>query len=147
MIYNLGAMSDSAAKRPRSLTITLLGVIGLGAWNAGRVFALMQQNSLLLDLGIKPDPRIRLAMAFLWIILFWAAAIALWRRRPLTSRAIPFLIATYSLYELALVALYVRVPVSGRHWLLNVLLVGIAVSFSYWALNRPAAETYFERRD
>ena len=81
-------------KRPRPVTITLLGVMLLGTWNAGQVFALTQQVSLLLNFDVNPDPRLLLLFAGVWMALFWGAAIALWRRQRFYAVANPFALIT-----------------------------------------------------
>ena len=131
-------------KRPRSVTVTLLGVFLLGVWNAGRVLALYKQSDLLLALEIKPDPRARMLLAAVWTMLFWGATVALWQKRPLTRPGIPFLLLFYALYKFTLLALYIRVPMSGQEWLWYILFYVIAISFTYWALNRAATDFYFQ---
>jgi len=129
--------------RPRSVTITLLGVILLGVWNAGKVFALTQQYSLLLTLNVSPDPRLFLVFAASWMALFWGAAISLLRRRSLSRWLIPLLLLLYSLYELILLGLFVRIPQSGQSWLVRILLYDVAILFALWSLNRSEARYYF----
>ena len=130
-------------KRPRPVTITLLGVIFLGAWSAAQAFAMAQQVALLLALNIRPDPRLLLVIAAGWMVLFWGLAIALWRRWPFTRWLIPLLLLLYALYELVLQGLFVRIPISGQSWLLRILLYSVAVLFAIWSLNRSKARSYF----
>ncbi len=104
-------------KRPRAVTITLLGVILLGAWSAAKAAAIAQQVSLMLALDLKPDPRLLIVVAAVWMLLFWGSAIALWRRQAVSRWLIPLLLVLYALYELVLQGLYVQIPVSGQSWL------------------------------
>ena len=134
-------------KRPRSVTFIFLGVVFLGLWNAAQLFALIQQVSLLLSLNIDPDPRLRLALAAGWMLLFWIVAIALWLKKAYTRWMIPLLIALYALYELVLVELYVRVPVSLGSTLLRIVLSAAAVLFAVWALNRDPARNFFQMEE
>jgi hypothetical protein len=130
-------------KRPRSVTITLLGVILLGAWSAAQAFAMVQQVTLLLALNIRPDPRLLLGIAAGWMVLFWGLAIMLWCRWPFTRWLIPLLLLLYALYELVLQGLFVRIPISGQSWLLRILLYSVVVLFAIWSLNRNKARSYF----
>ncbi len=130
-------------KRPRSVTITLLGVILLGAWRAAQAFAMAQQIALLLALNIRPDPRLLLVIAVSWMILFWGSAIALWLKWPFSRWLIPLLLILYALYELVLQGLFVRIPISGQSWLLRILLYSVAVLFAVWSLNRSKTISYF----
>lgn len=130
-------------KRPFTVTITLLGVLFAAALNTWRVFALWQQSSLLLALDVWPDPRIRLIFAGVWAILFWGAALALWLRRPWSRQSVPIFLAVYALYDIILQAIFVRVPQSGSVWLLRLLLYGMLVVFTVWALNRTAVRSYY----
>ena len=130
-------------KRPRSVTITLLGVMFLGMWRAAQAFAMGQQVTLLLALNIRPDPRLLLVISVGWMVLFLGSAMALWRRQPLTRWLIPLLLLLYALYELVLQGLFVRIPISGQSWLLRILLYSVAVLFAIWSLNRSKARSYF----
>ena len=130
-------------KRPRSVTITLLGVLLLGMWRAAQAFAMAQQVSLLLALNIRPDPRLLLVIAAGWMVLFWGSAIALWLRWPFTRWLIPLLLLLYALFELVLQGLFVPIPISGQSWLLRILLYSVAILFAVWSLNRSKARSYF----
>ena len=130
-------------KRPRSVTITLVGVILLGAWSAAQAFAMAQQVTLLLALNIRPDPRLLLVLAAGWMLIFWGLAIGLRRRWSFTRWLIPLLFLLYALYEFVLRGLFVRIPISGQSWLLRILLYSVAVLFAIWSLNRSKARSYF----
>lgn len=132
-------------RRPRSVTITLIGVILIGMWYAGQLFALTRQLSLLLTLKATPDPRLRLVLAAFWMVLFWGAALALWRRKRFSSWFIPLLLSLVALYELTLLGLFVRIPESGQGWLLRIWLYAALILFASWSLNRRAAKPYFGR--
>ena len=131
-------------KRPRPVTITLMGVMILGAWNAAQVFALSRQTSLLLNFDVNPDPRLLILFAAVWMVLFWGAAIALWRRRSIVQWLIPLLILLYALYELLLLGFYVRIPESAQSWLARILLYNLAILFAFWSLNRGKSRIYFK---
>lgn len=129
--------------RPRTVTITLLGVIFLGAWSAAQALAMARQTSLLLALNINPDPRLLLIISAGWAILFWGSAIVLLRRVSLSRWLIPLLILLYALYEFLLQGLYVRTPITGQSWLFRILLYDVAILFALYSLNRSAARSYF----
>lgn len=132
-----------SAKRPRSISLVILILILMGGLEAARVVALYKQSALLLDLQVSPDPRLRLVLAAAWMVLFWIAAAALWRRLALTRWLIPVLFAAYFVYEMVLLGLFAQVPISTGRWLLNGLLALVLVSYAYWALNRNAANPYY----
>lgn len=131
-------------KRPRPVTITLLGVMILGAWNAGQVFALTQQVSLLLNFDVNPDPRLLILLAGVWMVLFWGAAIALWRRWRFTQWLIPLLLLLYALYELLLLGFFVRIPESAQSWFARILFYILAILFAFYSLNRSDSRSYFK---
>ena len=132
-------------RRPRSVTITLVGVILIGLWYAGQLFALIQQSSLLLTLNVTLDSRLRLVMAAVWMVLFWGAAVALWRRKAFTSWFIPLLLTLRAIYELTLLGLYVQFPESGQGWLMRTCLYAAMILFAAWSLNRRATKTIYYR--
>ncbi len=128
--------------RPRTVTITLLGVILLGVWNAAQAYALANQASFLLSLGIRPDPRLLLVIAGAWALLFGGLALALLLKYALTRWLIPLTILIYALYELLLQGMFVRMPINEQSWLLHILLFVAAVLFAFWSLNRRSAISY-----
>jgi hypothetical protein len=137
-------MSPFLAKsRPRGVTIVIWGVFLLGAWNAGRALTLSRQHELFLEWGVRPDPRLRFALALLWMILLWGLTIALRLRRPGIWRSVPVLLALYGLYELGLLSFFVRNPFARRAWLVNTFFYLGSVLFVTWTLNRRSARAYF----
>jgi hypothetical protein len=128
--------------RPRTVTITLLGVILLGVWNAARAFALAREAGFLLLLGIRPDPRLLLVIAAAWALLFSGLALAILLKYAFTRWLVPLSILVYALYELLLQAMFVRTPVNEQSWLLRLLLSVAAVIFTLWALNQRSAISY-----
>ena len=132
--------------RPKPVTITLVGVILIGTWYAGQLFAIIRQYSLLLALNITPDPGLRLVFAAIWMVLFWGAAAALWRRRSFVTWLIPLLLILAAVYELTMLGLYVLVPVNKLSWLLRVWLYLVTVLFAFWSLNRSPSRLYFSQK-
>lgn len=130
-------------KRPRSVAFTLVGVIFIGTWYAGELFALIRQSSLLLTLPMTLDPRLRLIMAAVWMVLFWGSAVALWRSKPFTTWFIPLILTLSALYELTLLGLYVQIPETGQGWLIRIWIYAAAILFAAWSLNRGPAKQYF----
>lgn len=131
--------------RPRSVTITLIGVILIGMWYAGQLFALIKQYSLLLTLNETPDPRLRLVIAAVFMVLFWGAAVALWHRKSFTAWFIPLMLAVVALYELTMLGLFVRVPESGQGWIIRIWFYAVVVLFAIWSLNRNTSKSYFDQ--
>lgn len=130
-------------KRPRTVTITLLGVILLGVWSSAQALAMTRQIDLLLAIDIKPDPRLLLVFSVGWALLSFGSAVTLWRRHAFTRWLIPLLILLHALYVLLLQAFFVRVPVTAEDWLLRISLYGVALLFAIWSLNRSAARSYW----
>jgi hypothetical protein len=48
-----------------------------------------------------------------------------------------------ALYELTLLALFIRNPESGESWLLRIWLFAVMIIFATWALNRGAAKRFY----
>jgi len=130
-------------KRPRTILLVFWGLTLLGLWEAGKVVALTEQFRLLLELGVQPDPRLRLVISAGWMALLLGTAVALWNRRVFTRWLVPGVLSLYVLYQLALTAVYVRAPVNALHWLPDVLLATAVILYSAWALNRETATSYF----
>ena len=132
----------SAPKRPRTVTITFWSVIFLGTWNLGRAIAIDQQLDLQDVLNFQPDPRLRLAAAIIFTLLFLGLAWQLRRKRPFTMNAIPLTIAGYTVYETAVWLLFAQPPRNWSLWLLTSLILISSILFTWWALRR-ATHTYF----
>lgn len=82
-------------------------------------------------------------MALVWMLLLWAAALALWQKRPFIRRAIPFILIVYTAYELGLLLIFAQAGPARSGWLANTLFYLAISVFSYWALNRTAVKSYF----
>ena len=130
-------------KRPRSVTITLVGVILFGTWSAARAVAIARQIDLLVALDTRPDPRVLLIIASVWAILFWGVAVGLFLRRSVTRWLAPVLVILYALYELGLEGLFESTTIPVQGWLLRILLYDGVIIFVIWSLNRKEAESYF----
>jgi DNA-binding XRE family transcriptional regulator len=130
--------------RPLSITLIAWGTFLLGLANGWRAVGLNRQSSILIELEVVPDPRLRLAIALAWAIVFLVLAGMLCFRRRLTRWAIPGLVAVYSLYQMALTVLFFRSPDAARGWPLTVLLSLMVVVGLTWFLNRAANRWYFE---
>ena len=130
-------------KRPRTIALVLLVLVILGIIQAAKVVALNEQSALLLDLQVRPDPRLRLLIAAVWMLLFWCLAIALWRKIVLTRWLIPLLLAFYAVYELAIIGLFAQVPINRAQWLQHTFVAFTFVLFAYWALNKSSAKSYY----
>lgn len=130
-------------KRPFPVTLTLWGVFLFGAWNAGRVVALSRDIQLFLDWGVKPDPRLRLALALVWAALFLGIWLALRGRRPLARAVVPVLLLFYAINELSFLLLFVQSAPARQSGVINALFYIAITLFSGWALNRTAVKPYF----
>jgi hypothetical protein len=135
-------MSESP-KRPRLISLTILGLTILGVLELWKVVALTQQSALLLDLQARPDPRLRVVVALIWAAIFFWLAIALWRKKTIVHWLAPLLLAGYAAYELVLIARFAQVSIGQQRWLLYVIVAGAAILWSVWALNNSAARWYF----
>ncbi|HID54129.1 MAG TPA: hypothetical protein EYP41_19085 [Anaerolineae bacterium] len=136
-----------AAKRPFTVTLTILGVVLLGLWNLGRAAALYREQDLLLSLQMQPDPRLRLLIAAVWAVIFGGLAWAVWRRRPFSQKATPGLTALYAAGDLGLPFIFPAARLNQTGWLLTGVFYIIIILFMAWALNRPAANAYFKTED
>jgi hypothetical protein len=130
-------------KRPRTISLVLLLLLILGFIQFATVVALSRQSALLLDLQVKPDPRLRMIIAAVWTAVYWSMAIALWRKAAVTRWLIPLFLALNALYEIAILGLFAQVPITGDQWLLYGLFAVALVIFAWWALNRGAAKAYY----
>jgi hypothetical protein len=137
-------MAHSSAKRPLSVTLTAVLILSLALINGWRFVALGGQLELLLQLGGSLDPRWRMGFALVWAALFLETAAAIWRRRSHSRQVAPLILFLYAVYELSLLAWFVRSPVARQGWPVDLLFYLLAVGWSYWALNRPAARSYFK---
>ena len=130
-------------KRPFPVTLTLWGVFLFGVWNLGRIIALSHDRQLFQTLGVQPDPRWRLGLALVWAILFLGLWLALWQRRPFTRTAVPLLFLLCAVIELAFLTLFAQSAPARHSRVVNTLFYIIVILFSGWALNRTAAQSYF----
>ena len=134
---------DTSQNRPRSVTLTFWGVFLLGGWNCGRLLSISLNYRLLTTFSTSPTPLFRLVMALVWMLLLWAAVLALWQKRPFIRRAIPFILIVYTAYELGLLLIFAQAGPARSGWLANTLFYLAISVFSYWALNRTAVKPYF----
>ena len=132
-------------KRPLTVTLTLWGVFLLGVWNAVRAIAWARQSSILLALGATPDPRLQLAVAVVWTLVFLGLAVALWRNRPFVRRAVPVFLTLYAVYRLSLPLFFTQVPLNCQGWFVRLLIYLAAIMYAQWALNRAGAKSSFRR--
>ena len=129
------------AKRPLAVTLTLWGVILFGVWNGGRAITLFLQLEILLNINIHLDPRIRLALACIWTIIFFCLAWALSKKKPFCRFGIPLALAGFGISDL-LLQLFVPTAVASD-WLLNGFFFVIILLLFYWALNNSRAKIFF----
>jgi len=120
-----------------------VGVLLLGLVNIYRALILFQQIDLQLDLGVNLDPRVRMVFAVVWSIVLIALAAALWLRKPLTRVLVPALLLVYAIYRLALVGIFAQSAYARESQVPTIVLYGIAIAITGWALNRRAVRGYF----
>lgn len=135
---------DVSQNRPLSVTLTLWGVFLLGGWNLGRLLSLWLNYRLLTTFATSPSPLFRLVIAAIWTILLWAAALALWQKRPFTRRAIPSILTIYMGFELGILFAFTQSDPARSGWLITALFYLFCIAFSYWTLNRTAVKSYFK---
>jgi len=133
-----------SSSRPRSVTMIAVGVLLLGLVNIYRALILFQQTDLQLGLGVSLDPRVRMVIAVIWSIVLIALAAALWIRKPLTRVLVPVLLLVYAIYRLALVGIFAQSAYARESQVPTIVLYGIAIAITGWALNRRAVRRYFE---
>lgn len=137
----------TSSNRPRSVTLTFWGVFLLGGWNCGRLLSIGLNYRLLATFSTTPAPFFRLMLALGWMLLLWAAALALWQKRPFTRHAIPAILFVYAVYELVLLLIFAQAGPARSSWLINTLFYLFITVFSYWALHRTAVASYFKKQN
>jgi hypothetical protein len=118
------------------------GGLIVGLLNLGRATALWRQGDWLTGLSFSPDPRLRLAAAVVWALLFFLASVGLWRRRPWTRWFIPLLLALNGVYELGMIVIHT----SSFPAVLPIVAYIAFLGFAGWALWRPSAAAYFQQK-
>ena len=88
-----------------------------------------------------------MGIALSWAVLYFFLGMNLWRRRPYTRRAIPLLLLLDAIYEFILLIFFIQAPASRASWPVKVVFHLLSISFTYWALNRPAVINYFASSD
>ncbi len=130
-------------KAPKSVTLTGWGTLLLGLLNVWRAIGLWRQIELLLELGVSPDPRLRLAVSLAWAVLFGAASAAIWRRKRAAHWLAPGTVLFYGAYRLLLSFAAGQATDQEIRIVGSLLFYGALALFAVWALNRPKARTYF----
>lgn len=128
--------------RPFTARIVLWGGALLGLLNLGRAVALWRQEDWLTGLPISPDPRVRMAAALGWALLFSLATGGLWLRREWARVFVPLLLALYGVYELGMIVLHT----STFPAMLPVVVYCAFVGLAGWTLWRPHVRTFFQRK-
>ncbi len=131
--------------RPRRITLIIWGAFLLAGWNAAKVVALTQQSELLVSLAVRPDPRLRLVVALVWVIVWSGLGIGVWQKRPFTRLILPLTFLLYALYELILTFFFAQTPLARQTFLPQVLMAVLVGGVSWWALNGTAVNPYFQR--
>lgn len=128
----------SEPRRPLSLTITAVGIFLLAMWNFWRAWMVAQQRALLQELEATLDPRMRLALALLWGIVFLSLAVGLWRRQRAVRKALPAALLCYGVMHLILLFLFAPAPAARLSWPLQVLALLLATGWTTWVCLRKA---------
>ncbi len=135
-------------RKPPGSTLSLAtrfvmwGGLAVGLLNLGRAMALWRQGDWRADLPLSPDPRLRLAAAVVWTLLFFLATVGLWRRRSWARWLMPLLLALNGVYELGMIVAYT----SSFPAALPIAAYGAFLAFAGWVLWRPSAAAYFQRK-
>lgn len=131
--------------RPRTVSLTFWGMLGLGLANGWRAIGLGQRSDLLLALDASLNPWLGLVLALFWCILILITAVALWQRRKWTRFMVPLLLLIHGIYQVGLVLLFARSAASRNAWPLIGLLFTLVGLFSFWALYRPSVRWYYKK--
>ncbi len=134
---------DAPENRPHSVTLTIWGVFLLGGWNFGRLLTLWLNFRLLTTFATTPSPLFRLILAAVWTVVLWSVSLTLWQKRSFTRRAIPSILIIYMIVALGILLTFSQSGLARSGWLLRALFYLVCISFSYWALNRAAVQSYF----
>lgn len=129
----------SAPRRPLSLTITILGIFLLAVWNLWRAWIVAQQSALLMEIGVTLDPRLRLALALAWALIFLLLTVGLWQQREVARILLPATVLLYGGYHLFLL-LFTPAPAARQGWALQLLVLTAAGGWSLWVSLRTAHE-------
>lgn len=97
---------------PRAARVIQSGLWLLALLNLARAVALWRQADWLTGLPLSPDPRLRLALAFLWALLFAAAAATLRAARPPGRRLVSLLLVAYGVVELSMTLGFTSTPLA-----------------------------------
>jgi hypothetical protein len=148
LVYNLQEMAEAPhsshpGERPWSVTLVAWGVSLLGIINGWRAVTIFRQRWLLLDLGVTLDPAVTAAAAAVWSLLFVAAAVAIYRRYPVSRWLTPVLLAAHTLIGIALTGIWRATPDASGGLTLTLLFSTAVFVFVIWARNRKAARDYF----
>ena len=130
-------------KKPKGVTLITWGLLLLGLANIWRSVGLWRQSDMLLELGIGPDPRLRLAISVAWVVLFGASAATIWTRKRLARLLAPAVLIFYGLYRLALIFIASQTANQDIRIIGNLIFYTALTLFAVWSLNRPLARQYF----
>jgi hypothetical protein len=97
-----------------------------------------------MELGVVPDPRLRMVIATAWAIVFLVLATALWLKKPMTRILAPATLSLYAIYRLALVGLFSKSDYSRSSLVIFALIYTATIMFATWVLNRKAGRAYFD---
>jgi hypothetical protein len=130
-------------RKPKGVTLIAWGLLLLGLANIWRSFGLWRQSDMLLELGIGPDPRLRLAISAAWAVLFGASAVTIWTRKRLAQWLTPGALIFYGLYRLSLIFIASQSANQDIRIIGNLIFYTALILFAGWSLNRPKARQYF----
>ena len=130
-------------KKPKGVTLITWGLLLLGLANIWRSVGLWRQSDMLLELGIGPDPRLRLAISVVWAVLFGASAVTIWTRKRLAQWLVPAALILYGLYKLSLIFIASQSANQDIRIIGNLIFYIALALFAGWVLNRPKARQYF----
>ncbi len=129
--------------KPKGLTLIAWGLLLLGLTNIWRSFGLWRQSDMLLELGIGPDPRLRLAISVAWAVLFGVSAVTIWTQKRLAHLLAPGVLILYGLYRMSLMFFASQSSGQDIRIIGNLIFYAALALFAGWSLNRPKARQYF----
>lgn len=102
-----------------------------------------RQSDMLLELGIGPDPRLRMAISIAWAAIFGASAVMIWTRKKLAQLLAPGVLILYGLYRLSLIFFASQSTDQDIRVIGNLIFYAALALFAGWSLNRQKARQYF----
>jgi len=132
-----------SSSRPKSVILVAIGVLLLGLVNIVRAISLYRLSDLQLELGVSLDPRLRVILSIIWVVILIILVIVLWMRKPIARIVVPVILTAYAIYRLAIIGIFAQSEYARSNQLVTIILYSGVILFAIWALNRRASRKYF----